>query len=86
MKLFDGYVLPLVSLCLPPRCRFRGNSEDLRVESQRQLLAQGDLEDLERSLQGACHKLRLCEEEVERLQRASAERKQDCLGSFQHSL
>lgn len=53
------------------------DSEDLRVESQRQLLAQGDLEDLERSLQAACHKLRLCEEEVERLQRASAERKQE---------
>lgn len=53
--------------------------EDVRVESQRQLLAQGELNDLEKSLQAACHQLMLSDQELERLQRALADRKQEVM-------
>ena len=56
--------------------------EDLRVESQRQLLAQGELHELEKSLQAACHQLMLSDQEVERLQRALADRKQEVGGQI----
>ena len=56
--------------------------EDVRVESQRQLLAQGELNDLEKSLQAACHQLMLSDQELERLQRALADRKQEVGGKI----
>ena len=44
--------------------------EDLRVESQRHLLAQSELHDLEKALQAAVSQLRLFDQEAEHLQQA----------------
>ena len=51
--------------------------EDLRIESQRQMLAQNELQDLEKSLQAAGHQLWLAEQDSDRAQKVIAERKQE---------
>ena len=53
--------------------------EDLRVESQRHLLAQSELHDLEKALQAAVSQLRLFDQEAEHLQQVQAEKKHEVM-------
>ncbi|CAK9074336.1 unnamed protein product [Durusdinium trenchii] len=53
--------------------------EDLRIESQRQLLAQNELQELEQSLQLARHHLRLAEEDADRARKAVTDKKKELI-------
>ena len=53
--------------------------EDLRVESQRHLLAQSELHDLEKALQAAVSQLRLFDQEAEHLQQVQAAKKHEVM-------